>query len=82
MPSSSKKQSNIAIIWDFDKTLTPKDSTSELIKIFLRGEKSIQDFWERVKKISKTKVNPSLEKISRLFCAINSDLEIILKVKA
>ena len=28
------------------------------------------------------KVNPSLEKISRLFCAINSDLEIILKVKA
>ena len=27
------------------------------------------------------KVNPTLEKISKLFCAINNNLEIILKIK-
>ena len=64
MSLSSKKQSNIAIVWDFDKTLTPEDSTSELIKVFLREGESIQDFWKEVKKVSKTKTNVPVESIS------------------
>ena len=41
---------NISIIWDFDKTLTPHDSTTELIHFFTGH--STQQFWEKVKKIS------------------------------
>ena len=40
---------NISIIWDFDKTLTPMDSTTELIKIFTSD---IDVFWKQVKNIS------------------------------
>ena len=38
---------NIAIVWDFDKTLTPEDSTSKVIKIlgFDGGEEA---FWKNI----------------------------------
>ena len=42
---------NISIVWDFDKTLTPMDSTTELLKLFL-SETDLKDFWRKVKKIS------------------------------
>ena len=45
---------HISIIWDFDNTLTPQDSTSELIKLFLK-KKDIKKFWNKVKKFSGTK---------------------------
>ena len=65
MSSPNKKQFNIAIVWDFDKTLTPVDSTSELIKIFLKkSETSIKDFWTEVKEISRTKTDRPVESIS------------------
>ena len=40
----------ISIIWDFDKTLTPHDSATELIRVFI-GNKT-KEFWGGVKKIS------------------------------
>lgn len=42
---------NISIIWDFDKTLTPMDSTTELLKLFL-PEADLKDFWKDVKEYS------------------------------
>ena len=51
------KRHNISIIWDFDKTLTNMDSTTELINLFLR-DSSIKEFWERVKVISRTQSKP------------------------
>lgn len=44
---------SISIIWDFDGTLTPKDSTSELIKILT--DKDIKSFWNEIKDISGSK---------------------------
>ncbi len=45
---------NIAIIWDFDQTLTPKDSTSKLIEIL--GYDGGEDaFWARINKLTSSK---------------------------
>ena len=42
---------NISIIWDFDGTLTPDDSTSKIVEHFLgKGRKS--DFWKWIKKVN------------------------------
>ena len=49
---------NISIIWDFDGTLTPNDSTSKIIEYFL-GKDKINDFWKSIKS-----VNGSLSEIS------------------
>ena len=45
-------ENNISIIWDFDKTLTPQDSTTELLKCFVQDTNA---FWEEVKEISGVK---------------------------
>ena len=59
------KKHNISIVWDFDKTLTPLDSTTELIKIFLKNpSKEISEFWRRVKVISGTRANRPMDSIS------------------
>ena len=50
MIEDEKQINNISIVWDFDKTLTPQDSTTELIRYFL-GSKT-QYFWKEVKNIS------------------------------
>ena len=52
---------NIAVIWDFDKTLTPQDSTTELIKSF---EKETSEFWNQVKKISGVYSKDPIDSIS------------------
>ena len=57
------KRRNISIVWDFDKTLTSMDSTTELIKILLRGS-PIEKFWEDIKNISGTKSNKPMNSIS------------------
>ena len=42
---------NISIVWDFDGTLTPDDSTSEIIEYFIgKGKKN--DFWKWVKSVN------------------------------
>jgi 2-hydroxy-3-keto-5-methylthiopentenyl-1-phosphate phosphatase len=53
---------NIAIVWDFDKTLTPEDSTSIVIDIILgKGEHS--DFWNFIKRITGKEDNPEWEQL-------------------
>lgn len=42
---------NIAIIWDFDGTLTPEDSTSKTIEILAGGDNESDLFWKRVKSL-------------------------------
>lgn len=51
---------NIAIVWDFDKTLTPEDSTSKVIDIIL-GSGSEKDFWDFIKQITGKKQKPEWE---------------------
>ena len=62
MIEDEKKTNNISIIWDFDKTLTPQDSTTELIRYFL-GNKT-QYFWEEVKAISGVDATDPVNSIS------------------
>ena len=52
---------NIAIIWDFDGTLTPTDSTSETIRFL--SEENPAKFWENIKKLQHRKRKPKWEHI-------------------
>ena len=52
----------ISIIWDFDKTLTPYDSTTELIRFFIRNKP--EKFWEEVKEISGVESKAPVDSIS------------------
>lgn len=53
---------NISIVWDFDKTLTSHDSTTELIRFFI-GDKT-QRFWDEVKRTSGVDANAPIDSIS------------------
>ncbi|MDE0518968.1 MAG: HAD family hydrolase [Bdellovibrionales bacterium] len=53
---------NISIVWDFDKTLTSHDSTTELIRFFI-GNKT-QEFWDGVKKTSGVDASTPVDSIS------------------
>lgn len=55
------RENNISIIWDFDKTLTPQDSTTEFLKYFIEDT---TNFWKKVKKISGVESNTSVNSIS------------------
>lgn len=65
---STKKTKNISIIWDFDKTLTPQDSTTELIRLLLKDKdknsQNTNNFWKEVKKISGVKQKSDPRSIS------------------
>ena len=52
----------ISIIWDFDKTLTPYDSTTELIRFFIKNKP--EKFWEEVKEISGVNSKAPVDSIS------------------
>lgn len=47
---------NIAIVWDFDKTLTPVDSTSKVIEHF-KGDGNDAQFWSMIKTIGQSGYN-------------------------
>lgn len=47
-------QNNIAIVWDFDGTLTPGDSTTKTVEFFL-GKGAHNAFWDRIQKLKGTK---------------------------
>ena len=42
---------NISIVWDFDGTLTPEDSTSKIVEYFL-GKGEIDGFWKWIKNLN------------------------------
>lgn len=52
----------ISIIWDFDKTLTSHDSTTELIRFFIRDK--TDQFWNEVKEISGVDARAPVNSIS------------------
>ncbi len=53
---------NIAIIWDFDGTLSPKDSTTTTVGI-LDPEKKLGDFWKFIKGLRGDEKNEKWEHI-------------------
>ena len=46
-----KPHRNISIVWDFDGTLTPEDSTSKIVEYFL-GKGNKNDFWKWIREIN------------------------------
>lgn len=54
--------SNIAIVWDFDGTLTPDDSTTKVVEV-LHGDGSGKEFWDYVHSFYKGKKTPAWEHI-------------------
>lgn len=52
---------NIAIVWDFDKTLVPEDSTSKVIDIIIGEDGSYNDFWGFIRSITEKKQKPEWE---------------------
>jgi len=52
MAGKSKENKNIAIIWDFDKTLTPEDSTSITVDIVTGRRGASAGFWQFIKDIT------------------------------
>jgi haloacid dehalogenase-like hydrolase len=53
---------NIAIVWDFDGTLTPLDTTTEVVKI-LQGDESGSEFWKYVKSLRGDDKKPKWEHV-------------------
>lgn len=47
-----RKNNHIAIVWDFDKTLCPIDSTTKTVEILLNGE-PVQQFWDFIHSFKK-----------------------------
>jgi hypothetical protein len=56
---------NIAIIWDFDGTLTPLDSTTKVVEV-LHGEGTGPKFWDYIHSFYKGKETPTWEHILAL----------------
>ena len=52
---------NIAIVWDFDGTLTPQDSTSTLIRDKFHVDE--ESFWKQIKKINGSKSHITWERL-------------------
>lgn len=53
---------NISIVWDFDGTLSPHDSTSKVIEI-LSGEGSDKEFWTTIKSLRGDTKRPKWEHV-------------------
>ena len=52
MAGKSKENKNIVIVWDFDKTLTPEDSTSITVDIVTGRHGASAGFWQFIKDIT------------------------------
>lgn len=50
---------NISIVWDFDKTLAPEDSTTKVVEIITEGRHG--EFWDLIKTITEKKQKPEWE---------------------
>jgi len=53
---------NIAIIWDFDGTLSPEDSTTKVVE-HLQGAKTGGDFWSYIKSLRGDQRQPTWEHV-------------------
>src|SRR6185295_4800017 len=53
---------NIAIVWDFDGTLTPQDTTTKVVEI-LQADQTGSDFWKFVKGLRGDERRPRWEHV-------------------
>jgi hypothetical protein len=53
---------NIAIVWDFDGTLTPQDTTTKVVEILQTGQ-SGNEFWKTVKSLRGDQRKPKWEHV-------------------
>jgi len=53
---------NIAIVWDFDGTLTPIDSTTKVVEL-LQGDAGGEQFWKYVKELRGDSARPKWEHV-------------------
>lgn len=53
---------NISIVWDFDGTLTPDNSTSKIVEYFL-GKGKRDDFWKWIKQVNGSLSESSWERM-------------------
>lgn len=53
---------NIAVVWDFDGTLTPSDSTTTVVEV-LRGDGRGDEFWKYVKSLRGDQRKPKWEHV-------------------
>ncbi len=53
---------NIAIVWDFDGTLSPDDSTTKTVEI-LDGNKPGSEFWNYIKSLRGDSRKPQWEHV-------------------
>jgi 2-hydroxy-3-keto-5-methylthiopentenyl-1-phosphate phosphatase len=53
---------NIAIVWDFDGTLTPQDTTTKVVEILETGQ-SGNEFWKTVKSLRGDQKKPKWEHV-------------------
>lgn len=58
---------HISIVWDFDRTLTPQDSTTEIIKN-LAGEKA-ETFWDEIHELHKGAISSKPRNIEKLLAS-------------
>src|SRR5579863_5861814 len=54
---------NIAIVWDFDGTLTPIDSTTKVVEIIQHEGGTGADFWRYVKSLRGDQKRPKWEHV-------------------
>lgn len=55
-------ENRIAIVWDFDGTLTPDDSTTKTVEI-LDGDRPGSEFWSKIKSLRGDKKKPDWEHV-------------------
>src|SRR5579862_7830041 len=53
---------NIAVVWDFDGTLTPIDSTTKVVEV-IQGDRTGADFWRYVKSLRGDETRPKWEHV-------------------
>ncbi|HEY3639125.1 MAG TPA: HAD family hydrolase, partial [Rhizomicrobium sp.] len=53
---------NIAIVWDFDGTLTPQDSTTKVVELLETGQAG-SEFWKTVKSLRGDQKKPKWEHV-------------------
>ena len=61
--SSSTDNARIAIVWDFDGTLSPHDSTSHVVEVLSPDGSSASQFWDDVRSLRGDKETPSWEHV-------------------
>ena len=66
---------NIAVVWDFDNTLTTEDTTSVAIKQLV-GQEGVKEFWSAIKQVGKGSLQQNPNKLEKYDKLLSSDAPI------